>query len=106
MAENSVSAQEPCRGSLPNGPIHHFEGFAERLRADGWYACVLLTDAHTPALRVVNPAAVSLNDDVTLGRDKVGAWWFHWSFGERIAHVGDLDVAAARIARVLGCASR
>jgi hypothetical protein len=104
MVEERASAQGSRYGSRPDGPIHHLETFAERLRADGWYARLLFADAQTPALRVVNPAAVPLNDDITLGQDEAGAWWFHWSFGERIAHVGDPDVAAARIARVLGCA--
>src|SRR5438094_1384680 len=103
MAEKHAPAQEPCRGAGLDGAIPHLERFAERLRADGWYARVLFADGRTPALRVVNPAAVPLNDDVTLGRDEGGAWWFCWSFGERLAHVGDLDVAVARIARVLGC---
>lgn len=83
--------------------VEHLEAFGERLRAGGWYARVLLRDGHTPVLRVVNPAALPLNDDVTAGQGEHGAWSFRWSFGVPIAQVDDLDVAATTITRVLAC---
>ncbi|MEV5746738.1 hypothetical protein AB0L00_02880 [Actinoallomurus sp. NPDC052308] len=52
---------------------------------------------------MVNPLAPPLNDDLTLRRDQAGLCWFCWSFGDRIAHVDNLDIATARITQVLGC---
>ena len=55
---------------------------------------------------MVNPSAAPLNDDITVGPDQAGLWWFRWSFGVRIAHVDNLDIAVARIIQVLGCPGR
>ncbi|MCO5973447.1 hypothetical protein [Actinoallomurus soli] len=79
----------------------HLEALAERLREEGWYARVIVSEGQAALLRV-NPLAPPLNDDLSLRRDQAGLWWFCWSFGDRIAHVDNLDIAAARIAQVLG----
>ncbi|MEV5754952.1 hypothetical protein AB0L00_44765 [Actinoallomurus sp. NPDC052308] len=55
---------------------------------------------------MVNPSAPPLNDDIRIGADAAGLWWFCWSFGDRIAHVDNIDIAAARIIQVLGCPGR
>ncbi|MEV5705513.1 hypothetical protein [Actinoallomurus sp. NPDC052274] len=73
---------------------------AERLCAEGWYARVM-GSCKAPSVRVVNPTTPPLNDDITVGPDGAGLWWFRWSFGVRIAHVDNLDIAAARIIQVL-----
>ncbi|MCO6006772.1 hypothetical protein NE236_17440 [Actinoallomurus purpureus] len=86
--------------------IHHLEGLAERLRGAGWYARVIASPGGAGLVRVVNPSAPPLNDDITVGPDQAGLWWFRWSFGTRIAHVENPDIAAARIIQVLGCPSR
>lgn len=90
----------------PSGePIAYLQALAERLQANGWYARVVVA-RKTPSLRVINPTVPPLNDDITVGPDTAGLWWFRWSFGVRIAYVGNLDIATARITQVLGCPSR
>jgi hypothetical protein len=65
-------------------------------------AASLVTPAgRVPSLRVVNPAAPALAEDVYAGCCEDGSWWFWWSWAERIAAATDLDQAAARIAHVL-----
>lgn len=83
------------------GPVPHLELLAVRLRAANWYVSLIATAGREPYLRVVNPHAVVLNDDVTARPDAAGLWFYHWSFGDRICYVGNLDIAVDRIARVL-----
>ncbi|MFL6052244.1 MAG: hypothetical protein ACJ72W_04900 [Actinoallomurus sp.] len=90
------------RGSI----TAHLEALAERLRAEGWYARVIASAGQAALLRVGNPLAPPLNDDLALRQDQAGLWWFCWSFGDRIAHADNLDIAAARITQVLGCPGR
>jgi hypothetical protein len=104
MGLNRASEVPPGSQVVPGEPIGHLEALAERLRAEGWYARIVV-DGRAALLRVVNPAAPPLNDDLALRRDPAGLWWFHWSFGERISHVDNVDIAATRITRVLGCTS-
>ncbi len=97
--------------SWTNGETHgdgvrYLEMLAERLRGEGWYARVIPSAGEAGLVRVVNPYAAPLNDDITIGPDQAGLWWFRWSFGTRIAHVGNVDIAAARIIQVLGCPGR
>ncbi|GAA4636491.1 hypothetical protein GCM10023196_086460 [Actinoallomurus vinaceus] len=92
-------------GSPGNG-VEALEGLAARLRAEGWYARVIAFEGQAALLRVVNPLAPPLNDDLALRQDQAGLWWFCWSFGDRIAHADNLDIAAARITQVLGCPER
>jgi hypothetical protein len=101
MVEEPILTCGSRHVSQPEGPIQQFEALATRLRAGGWYARVLPTQ-HGSALRVVNPDAVPLNDDIILWQDAAGVWWFLWSFGAPVAPAGDLDAAAHRIAYVLG----
>ena len=62
----------------------------------------LVTPAgRVPSLRVVNPEAPALAEDVYAGCCEDGSWWFWWSWAERIAPASDLAAAAARIAHVL-----
>jgi hypothetical protein len=82
------------------------EVLAEQLRTEGWYARVIAVDGQAALVRVVNPVAAPLNDDITVDLGQAGLWWFRWSFGVRIAQVDNLDIAAARIIKVLGCPGR
>ena len=54
-----------------------------------------------PSLRVVNPAAPALAEDVYAGYCEDGSWWFWWSWAERIAAASELERAAERVAHVL-----
>jgi hypothetical protein len=106
MAENCASGPH-ARGEVrPGRTIAHLEALAERLRAEGWYARVDVSARQAGSVRVVNPSAAPLNDDITVEPDDAGLWWFRWSFGDRIAHVDDPGIAAARIIQVLGCPGR
>ncbi|MEV5752629.1 hypothetical protein AB0L00_32850 [Actinoallomurus sp. NPDC052308] len=100
-----ASASSSTGGALGKR-VEVLEELAERLRAEGWYARILTSEGQAALLRVVNPLAPPLNDDLALRQDQAGLWWFCWSFGDRIAHVDNLDIAAARITQVLGCPNR
>lgn len=86
--------------STEDKSLRYLTMLAERLHTVGWYARVM-GSCGTSSLRVVNPKVPPLNDDITVRPDGVGLWWFRWSFGVRIAHVDNLDIAAARIIQVL-----
>ncbi|MEV5704678.1 hypothetical protein [Actinoallomurus sp. NPDC052274] len=106
MAEKRVSGKH-AREDLPTGDrIPYLEALAERLRGVGWYARVITSPGGAGLVRVVNPSAAPLNDDIAIAPDRAGLWWFRWSFGTRIAHVDNVDIAAARIIQVLGCPDR
>ena len=74
---------------------------APALARRGMTASLLAPADRVPSLRVVNPAAPALAEDVYAGCCEDGSWWFWWSWAERIATASDPDQAAARIARVL-----
>ena len=82
--------------------IAYLEVLAEKLRNGGWYARVVAA-RDTPCLRVINPRQRPLNDDITVSLNDAGLWFYHWSWGERICHVGNVDIAVARVTQVLGC---
>jgi hypothetical protein len=71
------------------------------LTGHGLTASLVTPAGRVPSLRVVNPAAPALAEDVYAGCGEDGSWWFWWSWAERIAAASDLDQAAARIAHVL-----
>jgi hypothetical protein len=77
------------------------EGLAEVLAKHGLQARLMTPPGRVPSLHVVNPAAAALAEDVYLGRCQDGAWWFWWSWAERIASGADLEGAAGLIERVL-----
>jgi hypothetical protein len=70
----------------------------------GMTASLVTLADRLPCLRVVNPAAPALAEDIHAGCGEDGRWWFWWSWAERIAAASDLDQAAARIAHVLAAA--
>jgi hypothetical protein len=72
----------------------------------GMTASLVTPAGRVPSLRVVNPAAPALAEDVYAGCCEDGSWWFWWSWAERIAAASDLDQAAARIAHVLAAADQ
>jgi hypothetical protein len=74
------------------------------LAARGMTASLVTPAGRVPSLRVVNPAAPALAEDVYAGCCEDGSWWFWWPWAERIAAAADLDQAAARIAHVLATA--
>ena len=67
----------------------------------GMTANLVTPAGRVPSLRVVNPAAPALAEDIYTGCGEDGTWWFWWSWAERIAAASDVDQAAALIAHVL-----
>ena len=89
----TLSRPEACADLLDQlGPA--LEGY-------GLTASLVTPAGRVPSLRVVNPAAPALAEDVYAGCCEDGSWWFWWSWAERIAAASDLGQAAARIGHVL-----
>lgn len=65
-------------------------GFTARVTRIGRYRCV----------KVANPAVPQLAETIYLARSD-GAWWFWWSWADRIAQASDIETAAFKIAYVL-----
>jgi hypothetical protein len=81
--------------------LGRLEGLARELADRGMRVRLITPPGRVPSLHVVNPAAVSLAEDVYAGRAQDGQWWFWWSWAEQIALGEDLEGAAAMISRVL-----
>jgi len=77
------------------------ERLAPVLSRHGMTSNLMAPSGRVPSLRVLNPAAPALAEDVYADRCEDGSWWFWWSWAERISAAGDLERAAARIAHVL-----
>ena len=65
-------------------------GFSARMTQAGRYRCV----------KVVNSAVPQLAETIYLARAD-DAWWFCWSWADRIAEASDIETAAFKIAYVL-----
>lgn len=96
----------PASGNPDTEPYMQFfldrlEGLAAELAKRGLMTRLMTPPGRIPSLRVVNPAACRLAEDVYVGRSQDGMWWFWWPWAERIAPGDQMDVAAALIARVL-----
>jgi uncharacterized protein with LGFP repeats len=66
-------------------------GFTAQVTRAGKRGCVGVASQSVPQLSETVYAAPA--DD--------GTWWFWWSWGDRIAPVGEVDTAAFKIAYVL-----
>jgi hypothetical protein len=88
---------------LTDTRVGYLEELEHELGCHGLVARVVQARASDPAfLRVVNPEAASLSENVTCapapdGRDD----YYWWSWGERLHQVGDPEGAAVKVARVL-----
>ena len=110
-AAASPGPASPDTASL--GAASSTQGCADRLdqlgpalAGRGMTASLVTPAGRVPSLRVVNPAAPALAEDVYAGCCEDGSWWFWWPWAERIAAASDLDQAAARIAHVLAAAGQ
>jgi hypothetical protein len=73
---------------------------AVNLRARGFTAQV--TRAGTcECVNVASQSVPQLSETVSAAPADDGTWWFWWSWGDRIAPVGELETAAFKIAYVL-----
>ncbi|MFV2173447.1 hypothetical protein ACFHW2_28170 [Actinomadura sp. LOL_016] len=82
--------------------VGYLQELERELGTRGLVARVVRTRSGPAFLRVVNPEAASLAEDVTCapvpdGRDH----YYWWSWGERMLRVGDPDAAARKLAHVL-----
>ncbi|WP_344592723.1 hypothetical protein [Actinomadura vinacea] len=68
------------------------------MEATGDYTARLMGPAE---LHVRRTGAARLVEDIGAERDRDGAWWLLWSWGERICRADDIPAALASIARVL-----
>jgi hypothetical protein len=61
----------------------------------------MVHEGGTRKLLVVNQAVPSCREHITVAADDNGAWWFRWSWGDRIALVDQIGAAAFKVAYVL-----
>src|SRR5258707_1733001 len=65
--------------------LDQLDRLAPELAKQGMTTNVMAPAGRVPSLRVVNPAAPALAEDVYAGCCEDGSWWFWWSWSERIA---------------------
>lgn len=73
---------------------------AVNLRARGFTAQVTRGGARG-CVSVVSQSVPRLSETVCAAPADDGTWWFWWSWGDRIAPVGEVETAAFKIAYVL-----
>ena len=82
--------------------LGHLEQLVRELCARGLVARVVTTRSGPAFLRVVNPEATSLSENVTCAPAPNSAeHYFWWSWGELMHQVTDPRGAARKVARVL-----
>lgn len=80
----------------------YLEELVHELDACGLVARVVQTRSGPAFLRVVNPDAASLTENVTCAPvPETTEHYFWWSWGERLHRVDDPGAAARKVARVL-----
>ncbi|WP_043640187.1 hypothetical protein [Nonomuraea candida] len=82
----------------------HLERLVAELGARGLLARVVQTQSGRRFVRVINPNATSLSENVTCRPAAVSGmpdWWYCWSWGERMHTADDPAGAATKVARVL-----
>jgi hypothetical protein len=84
--------------------FEHLERLVSELDARGLLARVVQTQSGRRFVRVINPNATSLSENVTCRPTSVSEipdWWYCWSWGERMHTADDPAGAATKVARVL-----
>ncbi|HEY7484649.1 MAG TPA: hypothetical protein VH912_09335 [Streptosporangiaceae bacterium] len=82
--------------------LDHLERLLRELGARGLVARVIRTRSGPTFLRVVNPEATGLSENVTCAPAPDSAeHYFWWSWGELMHQVDDPRGAAGKVARVL-----
>jgi hypothetical protein len=83
--------------------VGYLEELEQELGSRGLVARVVRTRSGPAFLRVVNPDAASLAEDVTCApAPDAPDHYFWWSWGERMHRVDDPGGAAVKLANVLG----
>ncbi|NBE98743.1 hypothetical protein FE391_34460 [Nonomuraea sp. KC401] len=84
--------------------FEHLERLVSELGAHGLLARVVQNQNGRRFVRVINPNATSLSENVTCRPATVSDmpdWWYCWSWGERMHTADDPAGAATKVARVL-----
>src|SRR5262245_57312060 len=103
VGEGAARAGEvPADPARCADPVPYLAALAERLRAEGWQEELVRQPGREPYLRVVNPVAVVLNEEITAAPTVPGLWWYWWSWGQRIGCVDNVDLVMDWITAVLG----
>jgi hypothetical protein len=82
----------------------HLERLVSELDARGLHARVVRTQSGRAFVRVINPSATSLAENVTCRAQAAPShrdWYYWWSWGERMHTAKDPAGAATKVARVL-----
>jgi len=79
----------------------HLERLAAQLEAHAFQVRLSAPSGLYPRLRVINPLAPSVTEDVLAADSSDGEWYFWLSWAGRIGHASDVVTAAERIASVL-----
>jgi hypothetical protein len=88
------------KAALARTRIAYLESLGDALRDRGFAVRLMVPQGGPPSLHVVNPLASALAETI-IAESTGGAWWFWWSWAERIAPADDLGVAVDRVTRVL-----
>ncbi|MET8140659.1 hypothetical protein ABZU32_10150 [Sphaerisporangium sp. NPDC005288] len=81
--------------------LDHLERLAAQLEAHAFQVRLTARTGLYPRLRVINPMAPAVTEDVLAANAADGEWWFWLSWAGRIGHASDIVTAAERIASVL-----
>jgi hypothetical protein len=80
--------------------IAQLTALAVDLDGTGFLTC-LFHEGGALKLLVTNKAVPSCRETISVAPEDNGAWWFRWSWGDRITLVGDIAAAAFKVAYVL-----
>ena len=81
--------------------LEYLEKLGDELARRGMQVRVVLPPGRVPSLYVVNPEARALEEHIYAGCGSDGAWWYWWSWAERISAADDLGHAASAVQHVL-----
>ncbi len=97
-ADADGRASRHCQGAMA-----YLKDLADELDARGLVARVIRTGSGVAFIRVVNPLATTMRENVTCAPSPAGLhdWYYWWSWGECMHRVDDPAGAAAKVARVL-----
>jgi hypothetical protein len=85
------------------GVMAYLKNLADELAAIGLVARVIRMRSGVAFVRVVNPVATAMRENVTCAPSPCGLhdWYYWWSWGECMHDVGDPAGAASKVAHVL-----
>ncbi|HUK72683.1 MAG TPA: hypothetical protein VLW50_28640 [Streptosporangiaceae bacterium] len=90
-----------------HGAMAYLKDLAAELDSRGLAARVIRTGTGVAFVRVVNPLATTMRENVTCAPSPVGLhdWYYWWSWGECMHRVDDPAGAASKVAHVLDAAA-